>query len=36
MGVREIAKFAAQNATPPPIVIMNSFFEKMIEPFFNI
>jgi len=36
MGSRENAMVKAQNATPPPIVSLNSFFERMVEPFFNI
>ena len=36
MGSRENATVKAQNATHPPIVSLNSFFEKMVEPFFNI
>jgi hypothetical protein len=33
MGSREIAMVVTQNTTPPPIVSMNSFFERMVEPF---
>jgi hypothetical protein len=36
MGSREKAIVKAQNATPPPIVSLNSFFERMVEPLFNI
>jgi hypothetical protein len=28
--------FANQNAAPPPIVSLNSFFERIVEPLFNI
>jgi hypothetical protein len=33
MGSREIAMVAIQKAKPPPIVRMNRFFERMVEPF---
>jgi hypothetical protein len=32
MGSREVAMVVAQNIIPPPIVSLNSFFERMVKP----